>query len=348
MPVTSAGVGAVLPSCGTLSPTAKCRSNSRGHSAPDCKTDTGLCEDVEHGTPSMCARETQMCQRKPCSLGGLLHWSSIAIRRFPLFLTSPAASWHSRFRGAMRLLASQTVMAAASTSGWQPTSRSSAAPSSRCCAGRQAAGKLRHAVIHTLRAWHMQAESRVEWAGDGAGGGVAGCAASLPLFVLAVITPLWLRLFPTGAGISQPLPPLQQQAGGAPPAAATAPRFQHRRRGPAPARVTNERREINDPAVLKGTDLDPDDAGWVTVDPENPLPNPQVGAAPAWLSGGRPSRAPACGCTFLEACVICSTIGPITVWPEWRHNVVGSRPHPRRATQPGGLAGPLPTTDSKP
>lgn len=119
----------------------------------------------------------------------------------------------------MRLLASQTVMAAASTSGRQPTSRSSAAPSSRCCAGRQAAG----------------------------------------------------------AGISQPLPPLQQQAGGAPPAAATAPRFQHRRRGPAPARVTNERREINDPAVLKGTDLDPDDAGWVTVDPENPLPNPQLG-----------------------------------------------------------------------
>ncbi|KAL4448561.1 hypothetical protein ABPG75_005780 [Micractinium tetrahymenae] len=37
------------------------------------------------------------------------------------------------------------------------------------------------------------------------------------------------------------------------------------------------RREINDPAVLKGTDLDPNDEGWVTVDPENPLPNPQLG-----------------------------------------------------------------------
>lgn len=83
------------------------------------------------------------------------------------------------------------------------------------------------------------------------------------------------------AGISQPLPPPQQQAGAAPPAAAAAPRAHLRRRGPAPARVTNERREINDPAVLKGTDLDPNDAGWVTVDPENPLPNPQVGAAPS-------------------------------------------------------------------
>ncbi|KAL4423075.1 hypothetical protein ABPG77_005880 [Micractinium sp. CCAP 211/92] len=81
------------------------------------------------------------------------------------------------------------------------------------------------------------------------------------------------------AGVSQPLPAQQQQAGAAPPAAAAAaaPRPHRRRRGPAPARVTNERREINDPDVLKGTDLDPNDAGWVTVDPENPLPNPQLG-----------------------------------------------------------------------
>jgi hypothetical protein len=41
--------------------------------------------------------------------------------------------------------------------------------------------------------------------------------------------------------------------------------------------VTNEGREMRDPAVIKGSPLD-EDANYIVVDPQNPLPHPQLGA----------------------------------------------------------------------
>lgn len=51
-----------------------------------------------------------------------------------------------------------------------------------------------------------------------------------------------------------------------------------------PPRVTNERREMRDPAVLR-----PDDDEYITVDPDNPVPDPHVSVAletGAWGGGG--------------------------------------------------------------